>query len=98
MAQWAVVIPARAAATPSGSTTTRRSTLSDGGDGPARSPATRSLVVADAAAPRLFALGRVAAAAGRADDDPDDAGVADGRPVVVTYTHRLFDEPADAAG
>ncbi|WP_203703332.1 hypothetical protein [Asanoa iriomotensis] len=95
MAQWAVVIPeARLAAERLFHHETLE--LADGGDAPGPVEGDQVLVVAEEPAPRIVALGRVTAAAGRADDDPDNADVATRAPVVVTYTRRFFDEPAAA--
>jgi hypothetical protein len=95
MAQWAVVIPeARLAAERLFHHETLE--LSDGGDAPGPVEGDRVLVVAEEPAPRIVALGRVTSAAGRADDDPDNADVAARGPMVVTYTRRCFDEPPAA--
>jgi hypothetical protein len=96
MAQWAVVIPeARLAAERLFHHETLE--LSDVGDAPRPVAGDEVLVIADAEPPQIVALGRVASAAGRADDDPDNADVATPGPVVVTYTRRFFDDPAAAA-
>ena len=96
MAQWAVVIPeARLASERLFHHETLE--LSDGGEALGPVEGDQVLVVAEEPAPRVVALGRVTAGAGRADDDPDNADVAPPGPVVVTYTRRFFDEPADAA-
>ncbi|MEV4618202.1 hypothetical protein AB0J74_05705 [Asanoa sp. NPDC049573] len=96
MAQWAVVIPeARLAAERLFHHETLE--LSDVGDAPRPVAGDEVLVIAEAEPPQIVALGRVASAAGRSDDDPDNADVAAPGPVVVTYTRRFFDDPAAAA-
>ncbi|GIF70668.1 hypothetical protein Asi02nite_01860 [Asanoa siamensis] len=95
MAQWAVVIPeARLAAERLFHHETLE--LSDGGETAGPAEGDQVLVVAEEPAPHIVALGRITAAAGRADDDPDNADVAARGPVVVTYTRRFFDEPTRA--
>ena len=96
MAQWAVVIPE---ARLQSERLFHHETLELAEVGDTRpSPGDEVLVVTDdEKAPRIVALGRVAPAGERADDDPDntDASVA-GRPLVVAYTRRAFDDPATA--
>jgi hypothetical protein len=95
MAQWAVVIPeARLAAERLFHHETLE--LSDVGDAPRPTAGDEVLVVAATETPQIVALGRIAHSAGRSDDDPDNADAAAPGPVVVTYTRRVFDDPAAA--
>ncbi|HEX5542877.1 MAG TPA: hypothetical protein VFX60_15170 [Micromonospora sp.] len=62
-------------------------------------PGDAALVVVDNDPPLVVALGSIRAAAAGEDHDPDDPQSDDGRaPLVVAYTHRVFDEPVPADG
>ncbi|GFJ91119.1 hypothetical protein Prum_047610 [Phytohabitans rumicis] len=52
-------------------------------------------MLAGRAHPAVVALGLVRP--GTAEHDPDDPQPSDDEPLVVTYTHRIFDEPVPAA-
>jgi hypothetical protein len=93
MAHWAVVVPAERYAA-------ERLFLHDtleltGVDGPMPAPGDAVALVASAAEPVVFALGRVLARP--ADESPDDPG-SDGTLAAldIAYTHRLFDAPLPA--
>jgi hypothetical protein len=94
MAHWAVVVPAERYAA-------ERLFLHDtleltGVDGPLPAVGDEVALVAGAAEPVVFALGRVLARP--ADESPDDPG-SDGTLAAldIAYTHRLFDAPLPAA-
>jgi hypothetical protein len=96
MAHWAVVVPVERYAA-------ERLFLHEtleltGLDGPLPAAGDEVALVAGAAEPVVFALGRVLAV-GADDTDPDDPGA--GEPPAsldIAYTHRLFDAPLPADG